>query len=232
MKTISIIALATLFIIHANFAQTINWANVDDHTLNFNAGLDYSVSYGLGYGYKLKTKLPIILNLEFSSSSGEILLDDYKIKIGGQVNIVRFNHLLFNIRLQSVFRRYENSFARLVDFGSDFAGTLGYYRKRWFVSSEVGFDKAIVTHFKHTDQYSEYYPDVVNGWYEPSTGGNFYYGLQSGVGIGNIDLYAKAGKLISQDFKTAPFLPYYAQLGINYRFHKSLAQKDKWLDIR
>lgn len=220
MKNIVFLLLATIISIPSDFAQTVNWSDTEDHILNFNAGLDYSVSYGIGYGYKLKTTLPILLNLELSSASGENVLDDYKIKIGGQANLVRVSHFLFNVRLQSVFRRYENSFARLVDFGSDFAGTFGYYRKHWFVASEFGFDKAIVTHFKHTDQYREYFPEAINGWYEPSTGGNFYYGLQSGLGVGHIDLYAKAGKLITQDFKTAPFLPFYFQMGINFKFHK------------
>ena len=28
--------------------------------------------------------------------------------------------------------------------------TAGYYQRKWFVAGEAGFDKAIVTHFKHS----------------------------------------------------------------------------------
>jgi hypothetical protein len=98
------------------------------------------------------------------------------------------------------------------------SGVAGYYRPRWFVSGEAGFDKAIVTHFKHSEAYKNQYPHVINGWYEPATGGNFYYGLQTGVSFRKHDLYLRAGKILSQDFKTPPTLPLYAQIGYNIKF--------------
>ena len=61
----------------------------------------------------------------------------------------------------------------LANFGSDLSSTIGYYKPKWFVATEVGFDKAIVTHFKHSDLFKEHFPDVKDGWYEPATGGNF-----------------------------------------------------------
>ena len=106
----------------------------------------------------------------------------------------------------------------MLNFGSDFSGIVGYYRTHWFVAGEVGFDKAIVTNFKHSELYKDQYPDVVDGWYEPATGGNFYYGLQAGFSFRKQDIYLRAGKILTQDYKTKPLIPYYGQLGCNIRF--------------
>jgi hypothetical protein len=120
--------------------------------------------------------------------------------------------------LQAVFRRYENDYARLVNFGSDFSGALGYYRKHWFVGGKFGFDKAIVTHFRHSQSYKDQYPGVVNGWYEPATGGYTYFGAQAGASFGKVDLYVEAGKTLAQDFKTKTLVPMYGSLGFNLKF--------------
>jgi hypothetical protein len=66
--------------------------------------------------------------------------------------------------------------------------------------------------------FGENYPNAKDGWYEPATGGNFYYGVQTGYSFGNNDVTLKAGKVIQQDFKTDPVIPFYFQLGYNRRF--------------
>ena len=159
----------------------------------------------------------MIANVEFSTPSGENLLDDLKAKVGVQINWVEVNHFQFSTKVHGVFRRYENNFVRAVDFGSEIAGVLGYYRKGWFAAGEVGFDKAIITHFKHTPSYRDQFPGVSDGWFGPATGGNFYYGAQAGVSINSQDLFVRAGKLLTQDFKTTPRVPYYAQIGYSIK---------------
>ncbi|TAE89025.1 MAG: hypothetical protein EAY81_02520 [Bacteroidetes bacterium] len=205
------------------FSQTLNWKLSDstNHILNANVGLDYSVSYAIGYGYKLNTKLPIVLNANFSLPSGENLLDDFKTKIGGQICLVNKSNFVGAVSLFGIYRKYQTGLVRIQNFGSDIKGTFGYYKKSWFIATEIGFDKAIVTHFKHTQKYKdEIYADVVDGWYEASTGGNFYYGLQGGYSFKKLDMTINIGKVVSQDFKTAPFLPFYLNLGVNYRIFK------------
>ena len=202
-------------------AQTINWGSLDSnrHIINANAGFDYGAVFGVGYGYQIKNNLfPMIANIEYSFPSGENLFDDFKTKIGVQISWFEFHHFQFSTKLHGVFRRYETDYARLVNFGSDLSGVVGYYRSKWFVAGEVGFDKAIITHFKHTGLYSDQFPDVSNGWFGPTTGGNFYYGLQAGYSFGRNDLYIRAGKVLTQDFKTSPLIPAYAQLGYNIKF--------------
>lgn len=202
------------------FSQTINWESLhreQKHIINVNAGAEYGLTVGAGYGYQLKSKIPIVLNIEHSVPSGKNLSDDFKTKIGGYIRLYEINNFQFSVKVQGVFRRFENSFAHLSNFGSDMAGIAGYYKPKWFVAGEAGFDKAIVTHFKHTKAYKEIFPDVKDGWYEPATGGNFYYGLQTGFSFGRNDIYLKGGKVVTQDFSTSPMLPYYLQLGYNIR---------------
>jgi hypothetical protein len=222
MKKLNIIIMLILFVfcLQKVNAQVINWNTLGTtkHTITANFGLDYSISYGLGYGYKLDTKLPIVINANVSIPSGETLLDDFKIKFGGQIRLLKISNFMGALAIYGIYRRHETELMRLQNFGSDMKGTFGYYKSRWFTSAEIGFDKAIVTNFKHTQKFKdEIYADVVDGWYEPTTGGNFYYGLQTGYSFNKVDITINLGKVVSQDFKTSPLLPFYLKLGINYR---------------
>ncbi len=220
-KIINIIIAAKILIISPAIAQTINWAAMNDnkHLINVNAGIQHGVVFGAGYAHKINNKLfPAFAHIEYSFPSGNNFTDDFKSKIGLQIRWIDYNNFQFSTRIDGVFRRYENDFARLLNFGSDFSGIAGYYKSKWFVAGEFGFDKAIITHFKNSQTYKEEYLGVVNGWYEPTTGGNFYYGMQAGISLAKSDIYLRAGKTIAQDFKTDPLVPVYIQLGYNVKF--------------
>jgi hypothetical protein len=215
IKRTIFIAIAFLYTESA-FSQNINWENFkaeEKHLVNLNVGCEYGFVFGAGYGYHLRTKLPVLLNIEFSSPAGENLLDDYKTKIGGQVRLYRINNFNLSLNIYGVFRRYENPMARLLNFGSDFSGVVGYYKSKWFVAGEFGFDKAIVTQFKNTDLHREIYPQIQDGWYNPATGGNFYYGIQTGISMKQSEFTLAIGKLATQDFKSTPIIPFYARIG-------------------
>ncbi|MBS1495297.1 MAG: hypothetical protein JSU03_03210 [Bacteroidetes bacterium] len=204
-------------------AQAINWGNISNrnkHLLHVNVGAEYGLTAGLGYHYLVPVKkFPIWIGGEFSTPGGNKPADDFKMRLGAQIRIAAFNHFQFSARVQGISRRYQNQSVTVFNFGSDFAGTLGYYQKHWFGAVEVGFDKAIVTYFKHSDWYKEnIYDNVQDGWYEPATGGNFYYGLQGGYSMKKVDFTLKAGKILQQDFESQPLLPFYGQLGVNFRF--------------
>ena len=201
-------------------SQSINWEALDKdqkHIININAGAEYGAVIGIGYGYQLKSRMPILLNVEYSFPTGEKLLDDFKTKIGGYIRLYEVGNFKFSAKIHGVFRRYENSSVRLLNFGSDMSAIAGYYKPKWYVAGEGGFDKAIVTHFKHSDAFKQNFPSVKNGWYEPATGGNFYYGLHTGFSFGRNDIYLKAGNVVAQDFSTKPMLPFYMQVGYNIR---------------
>ena len=214
-----------MLLVNSLHAQTFNWGSLKaehKHVVNVNLGAEYGIIYGLGYGYHFHTRLfEIVPAVEYSFPSGKPIFDDFKTKVGVHISWVEFHHFHFSTRVQGIFRRYENDFARLANFGSDLTGVIGYYRPKWFVAGEVGFDKAIVTHFKHSDIYRDQYENVVDGWYEPATGGNFYYGGQAGFSHKLHYIYLRVGKIIQQDFETDPLLPFYLQLGYNVKFGKS-----------
>ena len=221
MKSLIIIIVSFCFLQAIN-GQTINWNTLDSskHIVTAGFGWDYSVSYSVGYGYKLNAKLPIVLNFNFIKASGENHLDDFKTKIGGQIVLLNLSNIKGAITLNGVYRRYQNDLVRLQNFGSEMRGAFGYYKPKWFIAIEAHFDKAIVTHFKHSDRYREdIYSDVIDGWYEPATGGNFSYGFQAGYSFRKSDITFNFGKIITQDFETTPLIPFYLRLGYNYKIN-------------
>ena len=219
MKYLFIITL--LFMSTFIQAQNINWQSLEKEQRNLvfiNAGLDYGVTLGAGYGHHFNTRMPLVAVADFSIPSGSTLFDDFKTRIGAQLRFAKTGDFQLSGRVYGVFRRYQNDFARLLNFGSDMSVAAGYYKKKFFIAGEAGFDKAIVTHFKHSDAYKELFPGVQDGWYDPATGGNFYYGLQAGYSFSKSDLVLRLGSLVEQDFRTKPTLPFYVGIGYVLKF--------------
>lgn len=216
-------ALLFLFIALSSGAQTVNWASLkkeEKHIINLNTGAEHGIVFGAGYTYQFKTKWPLLLHTTYSFPAGASLTDDFKTKIGAEMRLLKTGNFQFSGKILGVFRQFQNSYARLLNFGSDISVAGGYYKKKWFAGAEVGFDKAIVTHFKHTAAYKANYPSVQDGWFDPSTGGNLYYGIRGGVSFKKQDIYLRFGKLTEQDLKTSPLLPFYGEMGVNFRLRK------------
>jgi hypothetical protein len=220
-KIFSLLAIFVLLNSTSN-AQVLNWADTNKqnkHIINVNIGLRNGLQYGAGYGYKINNKLfPFVLYADYTALSGNMIFDDYKARLGGNIRWISYHNFQLSTGIYGVFRHYRNDFVKLGNFGSDMNVMAGYYRKKWFMAGEAGFDKAIVTHFRHSEAYKAQYAGVVDGWYETSTGGNFYYGLHAGFSFKHHDIWLKAGKSIEQDFKTRPLVPIYGQLGFNLKF--------------
>lgn len=209
-----------LFCARKGHAQTVNWNNSKPakHLVFVETGWEHGLVYGIAYGYQPHFKTPLLLNAHISIPSGHKLFDDIKVKMGGQVVLLNGPNLKGSVALNGVFRTYENPLVRLSNFGSEMKGSLGYFKPQWFVAAEFGFDKAIVTHFKHSDSFREnIFRDVQDGWYEPATGGNFLYGIQTGLSRQKFDLSLRIGKVVAQDFKTTPLIPYYLALGFGVK---------------
>ncbi|MBR9923079.1 MAG: hypothetical protein GYB31_19805 [Bacteroidetes bacterium] len=224
MKAIKILIFITLSFCtyQKGVSQTVNWIALEEtrHILTAGIGWDYGVSFSLGYAYQLKTNVPIILTGNFMIPSGEKLFDDFNTKIGGEVLLLNAPNFKGSITFNGIYRRYENPLVRLQNFGSELKGTLGFYKPKWFVAGEVGFDKAIVTHFKHSETFKETISTAVkDGWYEPSTGGNFKYGIETGYSFNRSDITLNIGMVRTQDFKSTPLIPYYLRLGYNHRIN-------------
>ncbi len=224
MKNTKLMFLICIIILGSkiSFAQNVNWKSLNPnqkHLINVNIGWDYGLVYGIGYSYQLKTKMPTLLDISYSVPSGNKILDDFKTTFGARMQIYEINNFQFNASVHGIYRRNQNSLVRLQNFGSEVTGIVGYYKPKWFVAGEFGFDKAIVTHFKHSEDYKLDFPGVKDGWYEPSTGGNINFGLQTGYSLKSSELTLKFGQVLTQDFKSKPLIPLYFQFGYNFKIN-------------
>jgi hypothetical protein len=188
------------------------------NVVQLTTGYDYGVTAQWGYSRSMTLFRPAVVGLDFSIPMGGNLVDDFKIRAGGQVELVELDGFSASLKIQSVFRRYQNALVRIVSFGSDCAAIAGYYTSSWYAAGEFGFDKSIVSNLKHSDVMKANFPAIRDGWYIP-TGGNFYFGIQGGKTMGDLfEVSLRLGATKAQERDDNAVLPYYAQLGIGVRF--------------
>ena len=221
MKNCVKVIVVAMALAGVGYSQNINWRLLREdrpNVLQLNFGYDYGVTAQLGYSRAFTLIRPVVVGLDFSVPMGDVLLDDFKARIGGQVEIVQAGSFSATVKIVSNFRRYKTQMVRIVSFGSDFAAVVGYYKSTWYAAGEFGFDKAVTSYFKHSDIMRAYYPTIRDGWYVP-TGGNFYYGIQGGKAIGeSLELTLRMGATRAQENDEDAVLPYYAQLGLGVKF--------------
>lgn len=142
---------------------------------------------------------------------------DSRTRLGAQTSLVEWRSIHLTGSATFIIRGTENSIYRGVNFGADISGTLGMYKERWFAASEFGFDKAIVTHVKHTDWYRDhYYADAKDGWYI-DTGGTYHYGLAGGFALGRTEVTGRVG-LLRTERGNELSTPGYVSLGVGLGF--------------
>lgn len=206
----------------STYAQTVNWAAISEQRPNqirFNAGFEYGLTATLGYGHTFRIgPLPVIAQIDHTMPAGSNFLDDFRTRLGGEIDLLTLGGWHLSGKMYGLYRRYNAEFVRLDNFGADASGQIGYYRRRWMLAAEIGFDKAIVTHFKHSDTYRYHYAQVVDGWYEPDTGGYWYGGLQAGLSFTRHDIFLRGGQYIYEGFDNKPLMPLYLQVGYRYKW--------------
>lgn len=206
---------------HTAKSQTINWKSLDasKHLLGAGIGWDYSLAFSLGYAYKVGAKAPLLLHANITIPPGNMPFDDFRTRMGAQILVLKKSNFMAALSLNGIYRRYESPLVRLQNLGLEMRGTFGYYKPSWFAAGELGFDKAIFTHFRHSDSFKEnILQEARDGWYNPTTGGHFLYGFQGGYSFGQSDITLNIGMVRTQDFKSSPMIPYYLRLGYNFRF--------------
>lgn len=222
MKNIITITTIIMAMALSSQAQNINWRTVDSldkNIVSLGLGYDYGVTTQLGYYRSIKAFKPILLGGDFSFPSGKNLMDDHKVRIGGQIEIFDYKGFSVSGKIFGNFRRHESELVRMASFGSELSLVSGYYKPTWHIGVEVGFDKAIATHLKHSDIVREtFYADIQDGWYV-ATAGNWFYGFQASKTIGkSMGITARFGLTNAEGKDKDAMLPYYAQLGLNKKF--------------
>jgi hypothetical protein len=124
-------------------AQVINWeSNQGKQIVNLNIGGDYGIVGGVGYSHKIEARqIPIWINIGLSTPVGKDILDDYKVKVGGEVRFLSFNKIQFTSNFQFVFRKINMEYIKANNFGNELALTGGWYE----ASTGVNFNYGIRT---------------------------------------------------------------------------------------
>ena len=219
MKRACLLA-ALLLVGQRDLAAQWNLARMQpgDAQLHLSMAVDPAVVTSIGYG-RFTSMFGTItrLGLEAGAVAGDAELGDYRVRLSADVQLVERG--AFRVAASAAFmtRGTSNRVFRAVNFGSDFGATAGIYRRTWFLAGEVGFDKAIITHLKHTQEYrDEYYAGAKDGWYL-NNGGTGRLGVMTGRSLGGAELLLRAGIARTQGGE-ALAVPAYLTVGVGFGF--------------
>ncbi len=202
------------------FAQNINWSTQDNQPNNFvylNKGFNYGLTLQLGYALNINLLDQTLITADLSVPMGKDLLDDYKGSLSMHTTLLKFGDFTMSGKITGIARRHETKLVRMHNFGAELTGLIGYYKPKFHIAAELGFDKAIATHLKHQGLLKENFPDMVDGWFVP-TSGNFYYGIQASKTIGTrFEISMRLGKTNAEKGAPDALLPVYGSLGLIFR---------------
>ena len=216
----SVVALVVLALMGRDVAAQYNVERfgMSKNQVYSTFGLDPALVTSVGYGRNVKVfGRPWQLGAEAGIVAYDLDVQDFRARLQARGVLLGWRSVRLVGSAAFITRGTENQIYRALNFGSDFTGSLGVYKPRWFVAGEFGFDKAIITYLTHSDWYRQhYYPDAKDGWYL-NAGGTFHTGLTGGVAIGRTELTARVGKQWTEDFN-ALTPPVYGSLGVGVGF--------------
>jgi hypothetical protein len=222
MKAITLIITLFFTLIARNVvAQQVIFPTLGNarHIVAVQSGFDHGSYYGMSYGYVLKGSfMPMVIGTEITIPFGNDIMDDWKWKSGVETALWQRGSFAITFKPSIIDRRYESPLVRLYNFGIDFALSAGYVQPRWGVVAVAGFDKAVVTHFKH-GLLRDYYPEIQDGWFLP-TGGHFRFGARVHYSVGRWTAFMLAGRQYGQDFSDNPTAPWFGEVA----FQRSLGR--------
>ena len=166
MKKILAITIGILALTQNSQAQNVNWSSIDEAQKNIvgiSVGYDYGAIVQVDYYRSISTFRPILVGANFSLPMGGDLLDDFKVEYGGKINVYEINGFSVAAGVMSNFRQHKTDHVSMASFGANLSLTAGYFKPTWHVAAEGGFDKAISTRLKHTDQMHEIFPGIKDG---------------------------------------------------------------------
>ena len=202
------------------FAQNINWSSQDQKQNNFiylNKGFDYGLTVQLGYAYQLNLFNQTLITADISVPMGKDFFDDYKGRLTMHSTIFSLGDFTMSGKIAGIARRHETNLVRINNFGAEMTAILGYYKPKFHIAAEFGFDKAISTHLKHQGLLKENFPEITDGWFVP-TGGNFNYGIQASKTIGQrFELSLRLGTTSAEKGGPDALLPVYGVFGLLFR---------------
>ena len=200
-------------------AQEIAWYTNDQnsgHLASIHTGADIVTGYGFSYGYKFKGKIPFVIGTELTTPYGGQIMDDFEASLTAQTIFRPLDHMGISVKPFMTCRRYGSEAAVLVNISAGLQTTIGYYRDKWSIAAEAGYDRTGATLITHR-LLRDYYSEIQDEWYG-STGGNFNFGVVLSYWIKSIGLSLKAGKTYGQNFSDNPTIPFYADFSVMRKF--------------
>lgn len=220
-KWTSLAALAVLATAGSARAQEVNLATLDDGPANrvhVRTGAEHGFVAGVGYARAISVLgRPVLLSGDLTVPWAQVDASDYRLRAGALVPIVGSRRWRLAGSLAPTLKGTRNDTGRMTSVGADLGLTGGFYARRWFVASELGFDWAMSTHVDHNTRYrTVVFADARDGWYS-NPGGNYRAGLQGGASFGRHDLVLRLGA-IREVSGEAPMLPFYGTLTFDTRW--------------
>lgn len=200
-------------------SQEIAWFNMDqasEHMVTLHVGADFVSNFGVSYGYKFKGKIPLVIGTELTTPFGGQIMDDFKASLTAQTIFRPVKNMGISVKPFMTCRRYGSEAAVLVNISAGLVTTIGYYRDKWSIAAEAGYDHSSATLIKPR-LLKDYYPESREEWYG-STGGNFNFGMIVSYWLKSTGLSLKAGKTFGQNFSDNPTIPYYADFSVMQKF--------------
>lgn len=219
----TVTVLAVLAVATVARAQEVNLATLDDedgpaNRVQVRTGAEHGFVAGVGYGRAVQVLgRPLLLTGELTVPWAGVDASDYRVRAGALVPIVGSRRWKLAGSLAPTLRGTRNDTGRMTSVGADLGLAGGFYTRRWFVASELGFDWAMSTHVDHNARYrAVVFADARDGWYA-NAGGNFRAGLQGGASFGRHELVLRLGALREAGGQP-PLLPFYGTLAFGTRW--------------
>jgi len=221
MKKKSGFLVSTLLLAHLGLlqAQTYNWKTLEkgNHVLGFNAGLNFGFSYGLHYARVFSIQNHLLLPFaEFSLPTGKSPADDYTVKLGASLPLLKNNNWQAMATVALANRQNKNPFVSMQSLALAPALQFGYYNTRWFFALNAGIDYGMALYLRHSAAYKANYKQVRDGWYAPEVV-NTLLGFNTGLCYKKTAFTLRAGLLRTRGFSETPTLPFYGELGLYYK---------------
>ena len=199
-------------------AQALNYGTLDaqrPNTVHAEVGAEYAFVMSGGYSRTIQLgDRPLVVGGMLTVPWAKLDLHDYQLRSTVAAPLVGDRKWKLVGRVAPTLRGTKNDINRMTGFATDFSFLGGYYAPRGFVAADLGFDWAISTHIKHSDEYRRtHYAGAKDGWYA-TPGGNFHAGLQGGFSVRSVDFTLRFAHV--RDVRLQPlFLPFAATAGVN-----------------